>query len=141
MLGGTRICSSLLHITSNCDLVSQLTTSFLSSAMRLVPLYSMDEAEALCTRISVMVNGQLKCLGSAQHLKNKFSRGYTFIVQLFSQEDASPPDAQPVIDHILASVKGSEVTLAFQSVCCLQFVVDAKITVSYRLSATTSIHR
>ena len=34
-------------------------------------LDSMEECEALCTRLAIMVNGQFKCLGSIQHLKNK----------------------------------------------------------------------
>lgn len=33
--------------------------------------HSMDECEALCTRIAIMVSGDFKCLGSVQHLKNK----------------------------------------------------------------------
>ncbi|XP_064556074.1 phospholipid-transporting ATPase ABCA3 isoform X2 [Drosophila montana] len=37
--------------------------------------HSMEECEALCTRLAVMVNGELKCIGSTQHLKNKFSKG------------------------------------------------------------------
>eukprot|EP01027_Heterolobosea_sp_BB2_P015159 GEZU01021715.1.p1 GENE.GEZU01021715.1~~GEZU01021715.1.p1 ORF type:complete len:838 (+),score=194.35 GEZU01021715.1:69-2582(+) len=36
----------------------------------------MEEADALCTRIGIMVNGSLRCLGSAQHLKNKYGGGY-----------------------------------------------------------------
>ncbi|KAJ0055813.1 hypothetical protein NL108_012856, partial [Boleophthalmus pectinirostris] len=32
--------------------------------------HSMEECEALCTRMAIMVNGQFKCLGSIQHLKN-----------------------------------------------------------------------
>ena len=32
---------------------------------------SMEECEALCTRLAIMVNGSFKCLGSIQHLKNK----------------------------------------------------------------------
>jgi len=32
---------------------------------------SMEECEALCTRLAIMVNGRLKCLGSIQHLKNR----------------------------------------------------------------------
>jgi ABC-type multidrug transport system ATPase subunit len=37
----------------------------------------MDEAEALSTKIGIMAKGgQLKCFGSAQHIKNKFSTGY-----------------------------------------------------------------
>ena len=34
-------------------------------------LPSMEECEALCTRLAIMVNGQFKCLGSLQHLKSK----------------------------------------------------------------------
>lgn len=31
----------------------------------------MEECEALCTRLAIMVNGRFKCLGSCQHLKNR----------------------------------------------------------------------
>lgn len=31
-----------------------------------------------------MVNGRLRCLGSAQHLKNRFGDGYTMIVRMRS---------------------------------------------------------
>ncbi|CAD5121418.1 DgyrCDS9938 [Dimorphilus gyrociliatus] len=44
--------------------------------------HSMEECETLCTRMAIMVNGQLKCLGSAQHLKNRFGDGYTLIIRL-----------------------------------------------------------
>ena len=30
----------------------------------------MEECEALCNRIGIMVNGQLKAIGSLQHLKS-----------------------------------------------------------------------
>ena len=36
----------------------------------------MEEAEALGTRIGIMVNGAFHCLGSAQYLKNRFGKGY-----------------------------------------------------------------
>ncbi|KAM6155645.1 ATP-binding cassette sub-family A member 17-like [Rhynchocyon petersi] len=39
--------------------------------------HSMEECEALCTRLAIMVQGQLKCLGSLQHLKSKFGSGYS----------------------------------------------------------------
>eukprot|EP00058_Branchiostoma_floridae_P014356 XP_002599844.1 hypothetical protein BRAFLDRAFT_95534 [Branchiostoma floridae] len=32
--------------------------------------HSMEECEALCTRLAIMVNGEFKCLGSIQHLKS-----------------------------------------------------------------------
>ena len=38
--------------------------------------HTMLEAESLCRRIGIMVNGQLRCLGSAQHLRSRFGQGY-----------------------------------------------------------------
>jgi ABC-type multidrug transport system ATPase subunit len=39
--------------------------------------HSMEECEALCNRIGIMVGGSFSCLGSLQHLKNRFSEGYS----------------------------------------------------------------
>ncbi|XP_058390822.1 ATP-binding cassette sub-family A member 13 [Diceros bicornis minor] len=44
--------------------------------------HSMEECEALCTRLAIMVNGSFRCLGSPQHLKNRFGEGYTLKVWL-----------------------------------------------------------
>merc|ERR1711871_568275 len=38
--------------------------------------HSMEECEALCTRIGIMVGGVMRCLGSAQRLRTKYGRGY-----------------------------------------------------------------
>lgn len=38
--------------------------------------HSMEEVEALCTRICVMVSGKIQCIGSPQHLKGRFGGGY-----------------------------------------------------------------
>ena len=42
----------------------------------------MEEAEALCTRMAIMVNGTFRCMGTAQHLKTKFGDGYTIIARV-----------------------------------------------------------
>lgn len=47
----------------------------------IITSHSMEECEALCTRLAIMVNGQLKCLGSPQHLKCKFGSGYTLLAK------------------------------------------------------------
>lgn len=49
--------------------------------------HSMDECESLCTRIGIMVNGQFKCLGSVQHLKNKYSQGFVLTMKMSRDED------------------------------------------------------
>lgn len=47
----------------------------------------MEECEALCTRLAIMVNGQFKCLGSPQHLKSKFGSGYTLLAKTRNEEE------------------------------------------------------
>jgi len=42
----------------------------------------MEECEALCTRLAIMVNGVFQCLGSIQHLKAKFNEGYSLIMKV-----------------------------------------------------------
>lgn len=50
--------------------------------------HSMEECEALCTRLAIMVNGEFKCLGSTQHLKNKFSKGFILSIKAGKAEES-----------------------------------------------------
>ena len=38
--------------------------------------HSMEEAEALCPKMGIMVDGQFQCFGSAQHIKDKYADGF-----------------------------------------------------------------
>merc|ERR1711881_35235 len=51
--------------------------------------HSMEECEALCDRLAIMVDGALMCIGGTQHLKDKFGFGYLFSV---------PVDSESVLD-------------------------------------------
>ncbi|CAI9593709.1 unnamed protein product, partial [Staurois parvus] len=42
----------------------------------------MEEAEAVCDRVAIMVSGKLRCIGSIQHLKSKFGKGYLLEIKL-----------------------------------------------------------
>ena len=45
--------------------------------------HSMEEAEALCTKMGIMVRGGIfKCFGSTQHIKNKFGTGYEIEIKI-----------------------------------------------------------
>ncbi|KAM5329747.1 phospholipid-transporting ATPase ABCA3-like [Glossophaga mutica] len=48
----------------------------------IITSHSMEECEALCTRMAIMVKGRFKCLDSPQHLKDKFSDIYTLTVKI-----------------------------------------------------------
>jgi ABC-type multidrug transport system ATPase subunit len=42
--------------------------------------HSMDEVDALATKMAIMVNGEFKCFGTPQHLKTKFGKGGSITV-------------------------------------------------------------
>lgn len=63
--------------------------------------HSMEECEALCSRLAIMVDGEFKCLGSPQHLKTKFSKGYTINV-LLMKNYRTPRDAKSVLSYLRA---------------------------------------
>ena len=43
----------------------------------IITTHSMEEAEALSTKLGIMVRGGVfRCMGSTQHIKNKFGVGY-----------------------------------------------------------------
>ncbi|XP_037714104.1 ATP-binding cassette sub-family A member 3-like [Drosophila subpulchrella] len=65
--------------------------------------HSMEECEALCTRLAIMVNGEFKCLGSTQHLKNKFSKGLILRIKVRRNLGRSHQD----IDAVKAFVRGT----------------------------------
>ena len=45
--------------------------------------HSMEEAEALSTKMGIMVRGGIfKCFGSSQHIKNKFGTGYELEIKI-----------------------------------------------------------
>ncbi|XP_077535547.1 cholesterol transporter ABCA5-like isoform X4 [Haemaphysalis longicornis] len=54
----------------------------------LLTTHSMEEADALCTKVGIMVRGALRCLGSTQHLKNKYGAGYTLDIKMQRQDGA-----------------------------------------------------
>ncbi|RKP23674.1 P-loop containing nucleoside triphosphate hydrolase protein, partial [Syncephalis pseudoplumigaleata] len=43
--------------------------------------HSMEEADALCDRIAVMVNGRVQAIGTPQRLKNVYGAGYKILVK------------------------------------------------------------
>ncbi|CAN0878408.1 ABC transporter A family member 1 [Linum grandiflorum] len=53
------------------EVISRLSTRQGKTAV-ILTTHSMNEAQALCTRIGIMVGGQLRCLGTPQHLKTRF---------------------------------------------------------------------
>ncbi|XP_015788540.1 ATP-binding cassette sub-family A member 1-like [Tetranychus urticae] len=84
-----KIWSTLMHLRDTSGSSIVLTS------------HSMDECEALCSRIGIMARGNFKCLGSTQHLKEKFGQGFTLIIKI-DQEALKKEDE---IDRIKQFIK------------------------------------
>ncbi|KUF88199.1 ABC transporter A family member 1 [Phytophthora nicotianae] len=63
------------------DVIADISTRGKESTIVLTT-HSMEESEALCSRVGIMVGGRLRCLGSVQHLKTRFGDGVVFDVKL-----------------------------------------------------------
>ncbi|ETW03049.1 hypothetical protein H310_05479 [Aphanomyces invadans] len=63
------------------DVIADISTRSKESTI-LLTTHSMEECEALCSRVGIMVGGALSCLGSIQHLKNRFGDGLMMHVRV-----------------------------------------------------------
>uniref|UniRef100_M4C4G7 ABC transporter domain-containing protein n=1 Tax=Hyaloperonospora arabidopsidis (strain Emoy2) TaxID=559515 RepID=M4C4G7_HYAAE len=63
------------------DVIASISTRGKNSTIVLTT-HSMEESEALCSRVGIMVGGRLRCLGSVQHLKSRFGDGLVVDVKL-----------------------------------------------------------
>jgi len=59
-------------------------TKNMNDSAVIMTTHSMEEAEFLCDRLAILVNGRLSCIGSPEHLKLKF--GDSYILELQSQD-------------------------------------------------------
>ena len=73
-------------------------------------LYLYNYSEALCPRLGIMANGRLRCLGSPQHLKNKFGKGYQIELKVkgVDRDDADFSEIGTTIQHALGSAGSRE---------------------------------
>uniref|UniRef100_A0A8B9FZN3 Cholesterol transporter ABCA5 n=1 Tax=Amazona collaria TaxID=241587 RepID=A0A8B9FZN3_9PSIT len=69
----------------------------------------MEEADAVCDRVAILVSGQLRCIGTVQHLKSKFGRGYFLEMKLKETADVQQVEyLQSQILHIFPSANCQE---------------------------------
>ena len=64
---------SLWNILQSCQAMGQAI---------ILTSHSMEECEALCNRLVIMVKGQLVCIGASQELKQRFGAGYDIHIKL-----------------------------------------------------------
>ncbi|KAL1415397.1 hypothetical protein MTO96_006842 [Rhipicephalus appendiculatus] len=73
--------------------------------------HSMEECEVACDRICIMVQGTMVCLGTLQHLKDKFGKGCNI---KFLLGDTANSQSQEIIDAVGKEFPGMKVLNATQ---------------------------
>ncbi|KAH0629326.1 hypothetical protein JD844_011310 [Phrynosoma platyrhinos] len=77
--------------------------------------HHMEEAEAVCDRVAIMVSGQLRCLGSIQYLKSKFGKNYLLQIKVKGVEEGELLNTQ--ILQIFPHAARQERAKVFLEVC------------------------
>ncbi|ORX78160.1 P-loop containing nucleoside triphosphate hydrolase protein [Anaeromyces robustus] len=57
-------------------------TKNMNDSAIIMTTHSMEEAENLCDRLAILVNGRLSCIGTPEHLKMKFGESYILELQI-----------------------------------------------------------
>jgi len=63
------------------DVISRISTERKHSSV-ILTTHSMEEAEALATKMAIQVEGNLRCIGSSQHIKSKYGGGYEIEIKV-----------------------------------------------------------
>lgn len=58
----------------------KVISSLAESRSVILTTHCMEECEAVCDRLGIMVGGRLRCIGTSQHLKEVFGGGYSIEV-------------------------------------------------------------
>lgn len=86
----------------------------------LLTTHSMDEAEALCSKVGIMSNGELKCFGSLQNLKEKYGEGFSLLVCVKEK------NCQNFVEFILTSFNECNLLENRDSFLCFHFKKNSK---------------
>lgn len=68
--------------------------------------HNMEESEALCSRLVIMVNGRFKCIGAPTRLKDRFGQGFHLHVK--AVEGTSAGDLAIIKDYMLENFPESK---------------------------------
>jgi ATP-binding cassette subfamily A (ABC1) protein 3 len=70
------------------QILSKISTLRKKSAV-IITTHSMEEAEALCTKMGIMVAGEFRCFGTSTHIKDKYGTGYEieFKIRTLTEEE------------------------------------------------------
>ncbi|ORY53822.1 P-loop containing nucleoside triphosphate hydrolase protein [Rhizoclosmatium globosum] len=82
---------------SGVSILDEPSTGMDPESRGILTTHSLEEAEALCSRVAIIVNGELVCFGTNQHLKSKFGQG------MYRLELKCAPERTADVDAFISS--------------------------------------
>jgi ATP-binding cassette subfamily A (ABC1) protein 1 len=95
------------------NVIADISTQRKESTI-ILTTHSMEECEALCTRVGIMVGGRLRCLGSVQHLKSRFGNGLMTEIKV---ENASNDEVVARVNAVFGSISTPITVDALRGAC------------------------
>ena len=109
----------------------------------LLTSHSMDECEALCSRLAIMVNGNFKCLGSIQQLRKKYGQGYSLTIKInqkYANNNNNSEYVRKLKERIIKTFNQCLLKDIHQTVISYQ-VLDSSLSWSFLFENMDSIKR
>lgn len=88
----------------------ELIQRTMSKRAVILTTHSMEECEALCPRIGIMVSGRLRCVGSAQHLRQRYGNGYQLDTRVAIDEKGGQDTVEALIKWTKKSFPETKIT-------------------------------
>lgn len=99
----------------------------------------MEECEALCSRLGIMVNGRFCCMGSPQHLRSKYGQGYSVTISLRKSRETDSAYVEAVQAAVVQRMPSAVLKDYHQSLLLYQ-VTDQKEKWSVIFSAMSTLN-
>ncbi|XP_065189363.1 ATP-binding cassette sub-family A member 9-like [Sycon ciliatum] len=141
LLGNTRIClldepSTGLDPSSKRFLWNVISNSIHGKRAAVLTTHSMDEADALCSRVGIIVNGRLQCIGSTQHLKTKYGGHYQLELKLSTEQEGNLEERMEAVRQYIKDLfSGMEVMEEFNERALYKIPLDELGHLSVAFSA------
>merc|ERR1712228_223121 len=75
----------------------------LSDSAVVLTTHRMDEAESLCDKIAVMINGKIVCYGTPNYLMQAYGQGYKFSIVFDTQKNVIDAVKSTILAQIPAA--------------------------------------
>jgi ABC-type multidrug transport system ATPase subunit len=64
----------------------------------------MEEAEALGTKLAIMVRGQFKCFGTAQEIKERYGMGFSVQIEMNMDAPLAGGDSSIDVEKVAETI-------------------------------------